>query len=504
MGSSLDNLLRPLPGHAGGLAITWESREISYRDLAGAVDRLAAQLPDGLAGQRVGVLAPNMPALVIGMFAAWRCGAVAVPLNARWRAYELGRILPDAEPAALISVEKYHGFSFGNLLASLLPGLPTLRRCCFVNPMGETTHSLEGPSAESATALGGDVGLLLYTSGTTGAPKGALVRHTTYLEGATAINGVLDARPDDVSLFVVPISHAFGLETLVATLASGGQAALVDSSFSMGPLVEVLRRRGATILHGSPALFISLLKYAVSDLAAIRTGFVAGASCPPQVLEQLDQAGPRILNLYGMTEIGAACCCRPDDPPQVRYHTVGRPLSGYTFRVSGGSGGEIQVRGPYVTPGYHRQADQTAASYKDGWFCTGDLGLMDEHGNLCISGRAKEVIHVAGLNVFPAELEGLLLTHPEVAQVVVVAVPHPSFGEAPQAFVVLRPGADLTPAALLQFARERLAGYKLPYVIRLLPELPSLASGKPDRAALARLAQEEGHVASQPRTNTAF
>src|SRR5262249_51753596 len=175
--------------------------------------------------------------------------------------------------------------------------------------------------------------------------------------------------------------------------------------------------------------------------------------------------------------------CRADDPAAIRHATVGRALPGYTFRIDNG---EVQVRGPYVTPGYYRQPEQTAAALVDGWFRTGDLGSMDAHGNLSVSGRAKEVIHVGGLNVFPAEVEGFLLTHPDVVQAAVVGVPHPAMGEVPQAFVVVRPGSELTPAGLLQFARARIAGYKLPYGIRLLSEMPLLPSGKPDRVALAR------------------
>jgi fatty-acyl-CoA synthase len=175
----------------------------------------------------------------------------------------------------------------------------------------------------------------------------------------------------------------------------------------------------------------------------------------------------------------------------VRHTTVGRPLAGYSFRIDGdGPAGEVLVRGPHVTRGYYRQPEQTAAAFTDGWFRTGDVGSFDEVGNLCLSGRAKDVIHVAGLNVFPAEVEALLLTHPDVQQAVVVGVPSGPMGEAPHAFVVARSGSGLKPQALLQFARSRIAGYKLPYAIRLLPELPLLSSGKPDRAALR--AMEDG------------
>jgi len=197
-----------------------------------------------------------------------------------------------------------------------------------------------------------------------------------------------------------------------------------------------------------------------------------------------------------MTEIAAASCCRPDDPPPVRYSTAGRSLPGFDWHVepthiAGDVGGELWVRGPWVTPGYFRRPKETAEAFVDGWFRTGDIGTIDDDGYLRITGRLKEVVHVAGFSVFPGELEGFLLTHPGVAQAAVVGAPHEQVGEVLQAFVVPRSGAALTPTALLQFARGKIADYKLPYGIRVVSELPLLASGKPDRIALRELATDQ-------------
>jgi acyl-CoA synthetase (AMP-forming)/AMP-acid ligase II len=436
----------------------------------------------------VGIIAPNVPALIVGLFAAWRLHAVALPINARWREYELRRVLHDAQASALITVESYQNYSFADLMPVLLPDLPTLRSCLVVGPWGNVKSELAGPAVDTGEPLDPEIGLLLYTSGTTGIPKGAFVKHTRELAGARTLNQVLDTRANEVCLFVIPISHAFGLTCFLAALAAECIVVLVESTFSLAPLVTAMNRRGVTLLHGSPALFISLLKAAPDGLETLRGGLVAGSACPPQVLEQFDERGIRILNLYGMTEIGAAACCRLDDPAATRHHTVGRALPGYLFRIEND---EIQVSGPHVTPGYYRQPEETAAAFTRGWFRTGDLGAIDADGNLHISGRSKEVIHVGGLNVFPAEVEGFLLTHPDVVQAVVIGVPHPAMGEVPRAFIVPRPDSGLTPSALLQFARTRIAGYKLPYGIYLLPEVPLLPSGKPDRVALARTIQDE-------------
>jgi acyl-CoA synthetase (AMP-forming)/AMP-acid ligase II len=204
----------------------------------------------------------------------------------------------------------------------------------------------------------------------------------------------------------------------------------------------------------------------------------------------MDRSGMKLLNLYGATEVGAAACVRPTDPPDVRYGTVGRPLATFTIRVDRASGDEVQLRGPHVTRGYHRKPVETAAAFADGWFRTGDVGALDDAGNLRIAGRLKDVVKVAGLNVFPAEVEGLLLTHPDVMQAVVVGIPDEKLGEALAAYVVPRRGVSLTRGDVLRFVRERVASYKVPYATHVVPSLPLLASGKADRVALRRNAAE--------------
>jgi long-chain acyl-CoA synthetase len=188
-----------------------------------------------------------------------------------------------------------------------------------------------------------------------------------------------------------------------------------------------------------------------------------------------------------------------DDHTAVRWHTVGRPLPGYEFRVVGGAEGQLQVKSPNLMAGYFRQRELTSAAFDGPWFKTGDIGSIDGQGHVCIAGRTSEVIHVAGLKVYPAEVEGCLLSHPDVAEAAVVGVPHETMGEAPAAFVVLQPRAEILPKDLLQFARRTIAGYKLPYSIRIVPSLPRLATGKPDRVTLARRLEESSHASTHAR-----
>jgi acyl-CoA synthetase (AMP-forming)/AMP-acid ligase II len=484
---------------------------LTFGELAAAADRLAAALTVA-PGDRVVIVAPNVPALVVALVATWRVGAVAVPLTARLRRFELERVLTDAEPVAAVSIGAHAGFAVADELRTLAESTPNVRTAIVVDELGELTHQWRRPQpggdrvGDAKPVLQPSPAAILYTSGTTGEPKGALVSHG--LAVAMAHN-LADVLGDDAGApfgLVVPASHAFGLGCLLAGIVAGAEAVLVDATASLDPLVRALDRHDARVLHGSPALFGRLLRS--STELSLRAGFTAGSLCPPDTLESLDRRSMRVLNLYGMTEIGGAACCRRDDPAQIRYHTVGRALAGYELRIApGGSDrapapapapapdavGEIQVRSRYLPSGYHRRP-WTEAEAAGEWFRTGDLGTIDSAGYLTISGRAKEVVHVGGFNVFPAEVESFLLTNPAIAQAAVIGVPHPVLGEALRAFVAPVPGTPLDPRDVIRFARAGIAGYKVPYAIQILDELPLLASGKPDRRELARTASPQEAV----------
>jgi acyl-CoA synthetase (AMP-forming)/AMP-acid ligase II len=460
---------------------------LTYGGLAASAERLAARLELEAGGEAdgacVAVIAPNVPALVVGLFAVWQVGGVAVPLNARLREHELSRTLADARPVLVLSVAEHLGYSLAGLLDRLQPTLPSVRAVILLAADGTPG---EGRKQQTVTSrepveprrLAPEMSALLYTSGTTGAPKGALVSHAREVTAPRELASVLALTPADTVSLVIAASHAFGLTCLLSALSAGAAVDLVESTTTLAPLLESIER-GTTVLHGSPALFAMLQKARTDGFPGLRAGFVGGAPSPPELQRRLDELG--ILNLYGLTETGAVACCRPDDPPELRRTTAGRPIPGMEVRVHDG---ELQVRGVGVTPGYLDRPDETAAVFVDGWFRTGDVAEL-KGGYVRISGRLKELVHVSGFNVFPAEVEAVLLLHPDVVQAAVVGVPDERVGEVLRAFVVPREGSDLTTTALLQFARARIAGYKLPYAIRLLPELPLLPSGKPDRRALA-------------------
>ena len=470
--------------HPEAAAIAYGETALTYAELDAAIDRLAGRLVEAaegesLQGARIAVVAPNAPALVVALFGIWRLGAVAVPLSARLREHELTQILADAEPVVVLSVRAHLGYAFTELLHRLLPDLRCTRSCVFLTSAGEPEADERRRGSATTTALEPDIAAVLYTSGTTGTPKGALVTHEREVTGPRELASVLGVTPQDSVLLAVPASHAFGFTCLLAAVAAGAKAVLVDSTTTIRPLLTALERERTAVLHGSPTLFSALLNSSPEALGRVRAGFVAGAAPPPELQRRLDEAG--VLNLYGLTETGAVTCCRPDDPPERRRTTAGRPLAGVELRVEDG---ELQIRGGGVMRGYLGRPEETAATFADGWFHTGDLADIDD-GYLRISGRLKELVHVGGFNVFPAEVEAVLALHPDVLQAAVVGVDDERMGEALRAYVVPRPGSPLTTAALLGFARGRIAGYKLPYAITFLSELPLLPSGKPDRRALA-------------------
>lgn len=460
---------RPALAHGGTL--------LSYGELAGRCDRLAAHI-DIEPGERVVVIAPNVPALVVGLFAVWHAGGVAVPLSTRLGPFELQRIMADAEPALVIAAGPDRILGGVAMLVSQARSAPAF---IVLDPAGEIVSTRNGgtrPDAQ-ATPLGGEIVAILYTSGTTGEAKGVPVGQVRAEAEGQHLAELLGSSANAPAGFAVPISHAFGLACLLGTITAGGLAILTEESTSLRPLAEAMQRHGGRVLHGTPTVFSMLLR--ADTPLTFESGFTAGSRCPPQVLEALDRRGARILNLYGMTEIGAASACRAGDPAAIRHHTVGRALAGYEFQVVDD---EVQVRGPFATS-YYRRPWSEADTAGDGWFRTGDLGLLGGDGNLTILGRRKEVIQVGGFNVFAAEVESFLLTHPAIAQVAVVGAPHPVHGEALRALVVPAADARLEPRDVIRFARGGVAGYKVPYDVRIVDRLPLLPSGKPDRRRLA-------------------
>jgi len=438
-------------------------------DLERASGRVAGRLHRaGLAaGDRVLCSAATSMELVVAYLAALRLGLVVVPANTAYLEREIAHVVGDAEPRAAIVDDPGRGqwarkAAGGDLLV-----------------VGPEADLPDGEPPELDLARRGDPALICYTSGTTGAPKGAVLRHGNLLASAQALRLAWRWAQDDLLVLALPLFHIHGLGVgLHGTLLAGASAVLLPR-FDVDEVLDAVRDHRATLFFGVPTMYTRLAgSPRAGELAALRLLVSGSAALPPTVFERLaERAGQRVLERYGMTET-IMNVSNPHDGER-RPGTVGLPLPGVELRLADGDG-EVLLRGPNVFGGYWRNAQATAEAFDDdGWFRTGDLGSLDERGYLRIEGRSKELIITGGYNVHPREVEELLLEHPRVAEVAVVGTPSEEWGEVVTAFVVpADPANPPDPAELLAFAGGRLAAFKRPRLVRYLEALPRNALGK--------------------------
>jgi malonyl-CoA/methylmalonyl-CoA synthetase len=444
----------------------WRSRG----ELEAASARVAGRLRRaGLApGDRVLVSAASSMDLVVAYLGALRMGLVVVPVNTAYREREVAHIVGDAGPRAAVVDDQDRGrwaqrAAGGDLLVT-----------------GPEVGLPDGDPPPLDTAGPGDPALLCYTSGTTGAPKGAVLAHGNLLASAEALRLAWRWEPDDRLVLALPLFHIHGLGVgLHGTLLAGASAVLLPR-FEAGAVLDAARDHQATLFFGVPTMYSRLAASPrAAELGRLRLCVSGSAPLPPTVFERLaERAGQRVLERYGMTET-IMNVSNPYDGER-RPGTVGLPLPGVELRLADGDQGEVLLRGPNVFSGYWGNPAATAEAFDpDGWFRTGDLGSLDERGYLRIEGRSKELIITGGYNVHPREVEELLLEHPGVAEAAVVGTPSEEWGEQVTAFVVpADPAAPPGRDELLGFAAERLAGFKRPRVVHYVEALPRNALGK--------------------------
>lgn len=487
--------------HADRPALRDGERAISYRELEADVERASASLLALGAGpgDRVLVVAENDARALVLLFAICRIGAWPVLATARLGPLEIDAIAAHCEPRLAIHLTSTSDAAAGHA------GRRSAR-AVDVDPLGSVAvERLAGdPAPEPPPGRPGDgVAALLYTSGTTGAPKAAMLSHANVLFIARTQGELRRYAPDDRVWCAVPIAYAGAIASItMSTLLAGGCLHLARR-FAPEALARALREDGITVVPGVPALharFAAWVRAHPHAYAAPRLRMATSAASPLDVAVKADVEavyGLPLQNGYGLTETTAVVCQTSLDGWR-RDTSVGRPLPGVETRVVDPSGrgvpcgevGEILVRGPNVFAGYYRDPEATRAALTgDGWFRTGDLGCVDARGDLAIAGRAKELIKVSGYTVHPADVEAVFHAHPAVATCAVVARAQGA-DERIVAFVVLKDGASATPRALRAFVAERIADHKRPRVVRVLAELPALANGKVDRNALRRIALE--------------
>jgi malonyl-CoA/methylmalonyl-CoA synthetase len=420
-----------------------------------------------VAGDRVVMSAATSYDLVVTHVAALRLGLVVVPVNGAYRAREIATIVGDCAPAAAVVDDPARGTT----IADAAPGPVVV-----VSPAVDLP---DGPEPALDHAMGDDVALLCYTSGTTGTPKGAMLTHANTLASCEALRLAWRWTPDDRLVLALPLFHVHGLGVgLHGTLLCGASAVLVPR-FDPDAVLDAGRAHDATLFFGVPTMYARLAASPrVAELAALRLCVSGSAPLPASLHDDLAaRAGVRVLERYGMTET-IMNVSNPYDGER-RAGTVGFPLPGVEVRLDGaGAEGEILLRGPNVFAGYWQRDDATRAAFTvDGWFRSGDVGAFDADGYLSIVGRTKELIISGGFNVYPREVEDVLLAHPGVAEVAVVGEPSDEWGEIVVAVVV---AGDEPPseADLLAHTARELAPYKQPRRVRFVDALPRNALGK--------------------------
>ncbi len=500
----------PLVKH-GKDTLSYERTRLQARALGAALHNLGVG-----PGDRIAIDLPNGPEFVVSALAAAQLGASIVPLNPAYSSHELQFMLRNSEASVVIVVEEFDGLDNLELFERMQFNLPSLQ---YVVTVGEEdlwyddrifqfedlVLAGEGKTLpEVAIDPEEDVYAILYTAGTTGKPKGVMLTHANLVRANGAVAEALGMGRDDVTLITVPMFNIFGLGALIAALAVGSSVVPM-AKFDALESLELAMETRATVMHGVPTMFIMQLRSGGVDrldLSTLRTGIVAGAPVQDTLVREIrEQLVPNVEIAYGLTEAGPwVSLTRHDDPAEKRNFTVGRLLEGVETRVLGEDGGvlpvesvgELAIRGFNVMKGYNRQPDETSRSFSDdGFFLTGDLGMVDEDGYLHIVGRKQDTIFRGGYSIYPRELEDLLRVHPAVQEVAVVGVEDEVLGELICACIMPVEGAIVTGDEVKEFCRGRVAQYKVPDLVRFVDSFPMTGSGKIRRVELARMVRAE-------------
>jgi acyl-CoA synthetase (AMP-forming)/AMP-acid ligase II len=491
-------------------AVVDGDRRLTFAALAAQMETVAAAfVAAGLRpGDRVGLWLPNGLDWVLACLGLQAAGGILIPLNTRYKAEEARYILERAQARMIVAAGEFLGVRYGELAAGL--GLPALERVITVGVAGDWAQFIGGADEASRAearrridALTGDsVSDIMFTSGTTGNPKGAVTTHGQTVRTAREWARATTLRAGDRFLILWPLFHTSGYKGAWIPSLSVGAAILPVATLDVPHLLDLAEREQVTFLPGPPTLFQTLLAMPdrrPSALGSLRVSVTGGTSVAPSMIEAMrSELGiPIVLTGYGLTETcGTATMTAADDPPEIVAISCGRAIDGIELAcvdeenrpVPVGQPGEVMIRGMNVMRGYLDDPEATAQAIDaDGWLRSGDIGVLDAAGYLRITDRKKDMFIVGGYNCYPAEIEKMLLAHPAILQVAVAGVPDARMGEVGKAYVVRKPGHDLDGEALIAWSRERMANFKVPRQVAFVAELPVNATGKVQKFRLAGL-----------------
>jgi acyl-CoA synthetase (AMP-forming)/AMP-acid ligase II len=504
--------------HAGRDAIADGDVTLSYVALAEKA-RAAAKglIALGVAhGDRVAIWAPNIWEWVVAALAVHSVGGVLVPINTRYKGGEAAYVLAKSGARALFTVNGFLDTDYVAMLRAAEVSLPELRATIVIR--GDAASgalswadfmragadvSNDEASRRARAVAPEDLSDLLFTSGTTGHPKGVMSTHGQSLRAFREWAGIVGLHEGDRYLVVPPFFHSFGYKAGWLACLMTGATIVPQLVFDVDAVLARIGRDKISVIPGPPTLYQSILAKrdpTKHDLSSLRLAVTGAAVIPVDLIHRMrrELSFETIITAYGLTEgTGVSTMCRPDDDPETIATTSGRAIPGIEVQVKDDAGhemprgepGEVVVRGYTVMAGYFGDpAESARAIDADGWLHTGDIGVMDERGNLRITDRKKDMFIVGGFNAYPAEIEAELLRHPAIAQVAVVGIPDERLGEVGMAFVVLLPGASLTGEELVAWSRDRIANYKTPRRVAFVDKLPLNASGKVVKYQLRELA----------------
>lgn len=490
-------------------AYYFEDQPSTYAELDGAITKFASGLEKlGVKkGDHVGLLLGNSPFFVIGMYGALRLGATVIPINPIYTPDEIGYILNNGDVTTVIALDLL--VPLAEKMHHTLPKVEHYIVC--ETPQGKGTSNSQLSiysklkSFSEVVALGqlsfrapevdeDDVALILYTSGTTGKPKGAMLTHKNLYSNARDVGIYLHMNEDDRVITTLPMFHVFCLTVCLNAPLLSGATLLIDPKFSPKEIFRLAKKYEATVFAGVPTMYNFLYQYPEGDpkdLQSLRLCISGGAAMPVALLKSFEVKFKVVISEgYGLSEAAPVTCFNPLDRPrkagsigQSIVHVENKVVNELGEEVPVGHSGELIVRGPNVMKGYYKMPEETAATIRDGWLYTGDMAMMDEDGYFYIVDRKKDLIIVGGYNVYPREVEEVLYNHREIVEAAVIGVPDPNQGEAVKAYVVSNNPA-LTEEAVISYAKEHLAKYKTPTLIEFLQELPKNTTGKILRRAL--------------------
>jgi len=482
-----DNLIRTTQDHATRPALRLgEDELLTYADLDDATARVAGLLREhGVEpGDRVGIMLPNVPEFAIAYYGVLRAGGVVVPMNVLLKRREVAFYLGDPE-AKLV-------FAWHEFADAAEQGASEVGAECVVVEPDSFRRLLEStdPVSSVVERAAEDTAVILYTSGTTGKPKGAELTHSNLAINADVMKQVFSIAPEDVILGALPLFHAFGQTCALNTSVSAGAELVLLARFDAGRALQTMERYGVTVFEGVPTMYSALLHHPEReqfDVSALRLCVSGGAALPVEVLRAFEEAfGCVILEGYGLSETSPVASF--NHPGRERKPgSIGTPIEGVEMKLvdlhrrdsESGEPGEIAIRGHNVMKGYWNRPEATAEAIDaDGWFYSGDIARVDDEGFFFIVDRKKELIIRGGYNVYPREIEEVLYEHPAVREAAVIGIPHPDLGEEVGAAVALKADQRVTEAELRDYVKSNVAAYKYPRHVWFVDELPKGPTGK--------------------------